>query len=377
MAFPPFGNSNHVVVSVSIDFPINSKQDTPFHCMAYYYSRADWDVLCDHLRYVPWEDIFKLSASAAASEFCEWVQVGIDVYIPHRKYQVKRHSSPWFSAACPAAIVHRNYFFRLYQQNKSSESKVKFRQASNHCKKALEAAKLAYATKTKESIISQKLGSRDFWRIANSVLNKGKSAIRPLFNRLEVLSSTSDKAKLFAKNFSKNSNLDDSGISLPVFPSRTNLKLHNISITLKMVKKVITNLDSSKASGPDCIPVVVVKNCEPELSNILAKLFNKFLKESCFPDCWKVSLVVPVFKNVGKRSTAKNYHPVSLISVVSKVFAKLVNNRIVDHLEKCGLFSDFQYGFWSSRSTADLLTVVSDRIARAFNRSRLLELCST
>ena len=72
---------------------------------------------------------------------------------------------------------------------------------------------------------------------------------------------------------------------------------------------------------------------------------------------------------VGERSTAKNYRPVSLLSVVSKVFEKLVNNRIVDQLEKCGLFSDFQYGFRSSRSTADLLTVLSDRITRAFNRS--------
>ena len=79
--------------------------------------------------------------------------------------------------------------------------------------------------------------------------------------------------------------------------------------------------------------------------------------------------MVPVFKNVGERSAAKNYRPVSLLSVVSKVFEKLVNNGIVDHLEKCGLFSDSQYGFRSSRSAADLLTVVSDRIARAFNRS--------
>ena len=366
MAFPPLGNSDHVVVSVFSDFPINSKQDTSFHHVVYDYSHADWDGLHDHFRDVQWEDIFKLGACAAASEFCEWIQV--DVYVPHRKYQVKPHSSPWFSAACAAAIVHRNHFFHLYQQNKSSESKVKFRQASNHCKRVLEAAKLAYATQTKESITSQKLGSRDFWPIANSVLNKGKSALPPLFNGPEVLSSASDKAKLFAKNFSKNSNLDDSGISLPVFPSRTNLKLH-ISITPKMVKKVITNLDLSKASGPDCIPVVVLKNCEPELSYILVKLFNNCLKESCFPDCWKVSLVVPVFKNVGERSTAKNYRPVSLLSVVSKVFEKLVSNRIIDHLEKCGLFSDFQYGFRSSRSTPDLLTVVSDRIARAFNRS--------
>ena len=149
-----------------------------------------------------------------------------------------------------------------------------------------------------------------------------------------MLNSTSDKAKLFAENFSVNSNLDDSGISLPVFCSRTNLKLHHISATPKMVRKVIMNLDLSKASVPDCIPVVVLKDCEPELSYILAEFFNKCLKESCFPDCWKVSSVVPVFKNVGERSTAKNYCPVSLLSVVSKVFEKLVNNGIVDQLEE-------------------------------------------
>ena len=96
-----------------------------------------------------------------------------------------------------------------------------------------------------------------------------------------LVSSASDKARLFAKNVSVNSNLDDSGISLPVFPSRTNLKVHNISVTPKMGRKVIMNLDLSKASGPGCI------------------------------------------------------------SVVGKVFEKLVNNMIVDHLEKCGLFSDF------------------------------------
>ena len=92
------------------------------------------------------------------------------------------------------------------------------------------------------------------------------------------------------------------------------------------------------------------------------------LKESCVPDCWKVSLVVPVFKNVRERSTAKNYNPVSLLSVISKVFENLVNNRIVDHLEKCGLFY-FQYSFGSSRSTADLLAVLSGRIAWASTNS--------
>ena len=97
-----------------------------------------------------------------------------------------------------------------------------------------------------------------------------------------MLSSASDQAKLFAKKLIVNSHIDKSGISLPVFPSRTNLKLYNISVTPKMVKKVIMNLDLSKASGPDCIPVVVLKNCEPELSYILAKLINKCLNKFFF-----------------------------------------------------------------------------------------------
>ena len=230
---------------------------------------------------------------------------------------------PWFSGACAAAIVHRNHFFHLHRKDKSSKSKVTFRQASSLCKRVLQAAKRAYANKTKKSITSQKLGSRDFWRIANGVLNKGKSGVPPLFNGPEVLSFASDKAKLFAENFSKNSN-DDSGISLRVFRSKTNLKLHNISVTPKMIKKVIMNLDLSKASGSDCIPVVVLKQRESELSYTLSELFNKCQKESCFPECWKVSSVVPVFKNVGERPEAKAYHPVSLYPRLLTGFGMLV-----------------------------------------------------
>ena len=77
----------------------------------------------------------------------------------------------------------------------------------------------------------------------------------------------------------------------------------------------------------------------------ILSLFTKCLKESSFPDCWKISSVVLVFKNVGERSKAKNYRPVSLLFVISKVFEKLVNNRIVDHLKKYGLHYWLHY--WS------------------------------
>ena len=100
MAFPPMGNSDHVVISVSIDFPSNSQWDALFHRIAYDYSCADWDGLRDHMRDVSWEDIFKLGASAAASEFCEWVQVGIDVYIPQKISGQASLISMVFSCLC-------------------------------------------------------------------------------------------------------------------------------------------------------------------------------------------------------------------------------------------------------------------------------------
>ena len=147
------------------------------------------------------------------------------MFISHRKYQVK-------AAACPifTLFVCTNTINFL---NLSSDRLVMMQKFS-------EAAKNLYAKKTKESITPQKPASQYFWWIAKSYLNKSKFAAPPLFNSSVVLPFESDKAKLFAKNSSKNSHLDVSCISLPVFTSRTNPKLHDISVTLKLVKKIIT-----------------------------------------------------------------------------------------------------------------------------------------
>ena len=127
------------------------------------------------------------------------------------------------SAACAAAMVHRNDFFRLYQKDKSSDVKVNFRQASSSCRRVPEAAELAYANKTKESIISQKLGSGTFGKLP-IVFSTKVNLLCPLYSTARrCCLQRLKKQNCFAENFSKNSNLDDSGISVPVFPSRTNL----------------------------------------------------------------------------------------------------------------------------------------------------------
>ena len=107
------------------------------------------------MRDIQREDIFKHGVSAATSEFCEWVQFGIYVYVTHLYGFQLLGLLPYF--------IEIVFFLCTKRINKSFESEVKFRQVSNRCKRVLEVVKLAYANKTKESITSQKIGSRDFW----------------------------------------------------------------------------------------------------------------------------------------------------------------------------------------------------------------------
>ena len=282
-SFPTLGISDHLVVSVSIDLLSYSQSDAQFHCIDSDYSHAESDGLHDHDH----QHLKNQCFCCAASEFCELSS--------HR------------------LVISVKGFLKL--------------------------PNLDMLIKQKSPSLSRNLVPWTFSELPVVFSTK--------VNLLYLLYSTNQscyllhliKQNCLLKAFMKTLILMTQVSLYLFFPSRTNLKLHNISVTPKTVKKVTINLDLSKICGPGFIPVVVLKNCEPELSFIPAELFNKCLKESCSLDCWKVSSVVPVFKNVGVRSTAKNYCPVSVFSVVSKVFEKLVNNRIVDQLEKCGLRS--------------------------------------
>ena len=365
---PPIGNSDHSVISVSVSYVSSPATFQPFHRTVYQYGRADWDGFRSFLSDVPWSHVLDLGADEAAEELAQWIRLGMDIYIPSRTFQIKAHSQPWYTPACAAAIAHRNHFFKLYHQSGSLDSKRRFQKARNHCKRVLEDAKQQYANSVADSIASQRLGSRDFWRIANSVLNRSRSSVPPLFNGPEVLTSPQDKANLFGNNFASNSTLDDDGHPLPDFPLRTDSVISDPLITPKKVIRIISKLDSAKATGPDGIPVIVLKMCAPELSPVLTKLFNLCLSNSVFPSCWKIASVVPVFKGSGERSAPSNYRPISLLPIIGKIFECFLNQQLLGYLEDNDLLSDCQYGFRHSRSTGDLLSLITEHFNRALDR---------
>ena len=271
------------------------------------------------------------------------------------------HSQPWYTPACAAAIAHRNHFLKYYLSG-TLNSKRFFHEARNRWKRVLEDVKQHYANSVAGSISTQRVSSRDFWPIANSVL---KSSIPPLFHGPKVLTSPRGKSNLFADKFVSNSTLNDEGHILPAFPSSTTTVVSNPLIT---PKKIARTIFASKATGPDGIPAIVLKMCSPELSPIVAKLFSMCLAVSVFPSSWKVASVVPVFKGGGERSESTNYRPISLLPIISKIFECFVNQQLLGYLEGNDLLTDCQYGFCHSRSTGDLLSLITDHLNAALYR---------
>ena len=367
----PLGSSDHSVVIVKIDATCKGSNDVPFHRTVFRYSEADWDSLRLFIADAPISSFFKNKPTKIAKLLTEWIHAGMESFIPCKKYQQRPNSQPWFTPECAAAIAHRNHFFHLYHKDRYNETaEANFKAARSHCQRILRNATDTYAQSIQEKIGNQRVGSREFWRITNNVLNRGKATIPTIINGPEVISSSIDKANLFASNFASNSTLEERGHPLPEFPSRTDSLLGNITVTVKDIATRIRNLDSTKATGPDDIPVIVLKNICPEISPLLAKLFNRCLKERCFPDSWKMSSVCPVFKNAGDRCSPSQYRPISLLSVMSKLFESVINKAVISHLDRHKLLSDNQYGFRSSRSTADILTVITHRVSEALDHGR-------
>ena len=190
----------------TLNFPANSKEDEPFHCTIYEYCHSDCSIR-DHLRHVPWDDIFKLKLSAAAtvwnlSPVWNWFMY-LSSWI-----LVNPHSSQWFSSSFPAAIVHINHHFCLYQQNKSSESKVKSRRLLIVIKGFLKLSKFLVLIK-KGLSLCRNLFHMTFGKLT-IILSTLVNLLHLLYSTvLEMLPSASVQAKLFPKTVSDNSNIND------------------------------------------------------------------------------------------------------------------------------------------------------------------------
>jgi len=343
----------------------------------WHYKSADWDELKRHLSALPWKDIISADIDSSVAKLTNAIQTAMATFIPNKQFIHKPNSAPWFNQACQTAISVRNHHYHIYKGEPNENNRQTFLNARKSCKQTIRLAKTQHATHYQDKIAQSKVGDKSFWRLTKEI-QKGnsRSVIPSLIQGDQVLSDAKDKANLFCSIFANISTLDDQGIEPPAFSERTTKKLPQIRIFPKCVRRTLQSLDTSKASGPDGIPAIVLKQCARVLATPLAKLFNLSLKQGYFPEKWKEARVQPAFKK-GDHSCVTNYRPISLLPIVAKVLESLVNRHLMQYLERNQLLSDTQYGFRSKRSTADLLSLATEVWLRSldeYGESRVVSL---
>ena len=211
---------------------------------------------------------------------------------------------------------------------------------------------------------------KTFWKLIKSCFgNKQSISIPPLIHNNNLIHEDSSKATLLNEYFISQSIPPNSNIPLPDFSYVTDARLGHINVTPTLVHKILSNLDVSKACGPDKINNKILKQCASSLCVPLSNLFNKSLSLGIFPSQWKLADVSAIFKKLN-RQIKENYRPISLLSCISKVFERLVYNDFFDYLVTNKLLCEDNSGFKYGDSTIFRLTSLLHSIYQGLDSNK-------
>ena len=279
--------------------------------------------------------------------------------IPQSTKIIKSKKPSWFNKSCNQAQKEKNSKFQLYRNNDCLENHLSYIKARNHYKTIINSSKQTFDSKIRNKIMSFPNNSKSFWSLTKLINQNFSNSLFPslVTPHGSVISSSYEKAELFAQQFATNSTINPPNTQLPSIP-KVNSRMRNIKFKSNHVHEILSKLKTNKATGPDQIPAIVLKKCAHELSPVLTKLFQTSHSLGVFPSSWKIANIFPIPKK-GSRKDPNNYRPIALLSVISKVMEKYINIHILKYLESHNIIHDRQYGFRTRRSTADLLTYVT------------------
>ena len=280
----------------------------------------------------------------------------------------KLRQKPWLTKGLLKSIKTKNNMFVALCKVKFRDQELlqKYKNYRNYLNHAKYSAKLEYYKKLFDN---NKNDSSKTWKLINEIIHHKKNNTK-FPNCIEYnnkpITNLEDVSNIFNNYFINiGSNLANS------IPDHTNLIstfLHNRnkhSIFLKdadpeEILQVISTLNPKKAVGYDGISSKTLQTLGHIITPIISKIFNKSIQQGIFPDKLKIAKVIPIHKG-GKTEVINNYRPISILTSLSKVFEKLINNRLNNFFKKLNVISDYQFGFREGISTTLALTDICDQ----------------
>lgn len=356
----PFGTSDHNVITFELICSVemqNWKQEY------YDYRHGDYKGMCKYLKDVRWDTLLEgIEVNEMWDVFRETLNEAVSLFVP-KKVRKKNNKPLWWNRRVQRARKNKLMLWQRYQDSKTYQDYITYKRALNKATKQVRKAKKKYERKLTKNI---KKDPKAFYKYARSKMNV-KDRVGPLSDEDGETVTDDSKASEMLNNFFSSVFTQEIIDNLPeprkIFQGNVGDELNRIELSPEIVLKKLMNLKPDKAPGVDSIYPIVLKEVSGAISQPLSKIFQKSLCNTVVPGDWRSANVTPIFKK-GQRSRPENYRPVSLTSVISKVFETILRDAIVDHLKRHKLVKDSQHGFSKGRSCLTNLLIFLEKVTK-------------
>jgi len=362
-------NDNHTLLpldsmyhpALSVELPILPFKYLEYNEQMYDFVNCDYNSIRSNLASLDWNGIFNgLDINDTVNIFYENIFKIINAYCPIKTVYLTKHPH-WFSSSLKKLILDKKIAHKTYKQSPNSYNYNKFSNLRACCKAQNKIDYNIFIQKTQNSITSN---PKLFWKYVNSKRST-LSLPNSMYYNNENISGGNDITNCFAQHFSSVLNMPSITESIVDYynTSIPSVDLNSCTLAISDVYNELNEIKYSTCSGPENISNTFFMQCKFVLSTPLLMIFNRSLAIGVFPDQWKISYVSPVYKS-GDINNIINYRPVSIISIIPKIFEGIVYKKISP------LFKNFivneQHGFMSGRSTTTNLLVLQHFILNAF-----------
>ena len=364
---PPIGHSDHAVLRV--DFTIPMYREPKTSRTVWRYNLADWPRLKHDFCSTDWHSMLSGTVDEACFSITAHITRGMKQFIPAKQLKTRPSDPPWWTPECSDSVNAKKAALKRMRTDPGDVARREYKTACRGAALCQETAKSAMHEALRRRLASGSMRDREWWSTAKRAAGEARNSETPVLTDASGATHTSnrDKAEAFGLHFSSKCSLGDQDVLNGVFPEvrrRTDQHIHTVHFRVAAVKAALRKLVPSKATGQDGIPARVLKECASELALPLSKLFTLSFVTGACPAARKIAMVVPVHKKKA-RSDPRNYRPVSLLPVMSKVMESLINRSLNNFLERQKVLSQHQFGFRRGLGTSDLLTKLHSEWSKA------------
>jgi hypothetical protein len=318
------------------------------------------------------------AAGNDVNKACEdWTNVILEIAkstVTNQNVTIRPSDKPWYSHELRKLKHNLDKAFKTFKTTKQGEHLQVFRRLRSEYQSKIRDQKRRFEEEKYSNLTNRaNEDPKRWWSLLKTVYKNADihDPLPPLKDNDAIITDNREKSSLFNNFFLSASTLDTSEARLP---DRTNIvpdvnTLNDIVVSEEEVGDQISCLNCSKSYGPDSISPRFLKNGGDKIVTTLTYIFNLSLATKTFPESWKLANVIPVHKKDDK-SEVNNYRPISLLSVVGKIFERIVFKHVYNFLRDNYVISSAQSGFRPGMSTVTQLLEVYDSFCQALDNSQ-------